>query len=119
MLQVVEEHPAYGYRRIKVELAAAWGVRVNHKRLRRLLSEWDLALRRQVARPQPSGVRRILKEAEGKLNLVSGREFEPVQVLCTEFTEIRYAGGTRKAQTDGGDQSRERLGGRLGGWEKR
>jgi len=98
VLQVVEEHPAYGYRRIKVELAAAWGVRVNHKRLRRLLSEWDLGLRRQVARPRPSGVRKILKEAEGKLNLVRGREFEPFQVLCTDFTEIRYAGGTRKAQ---------------------
>ena len=42
VLQVVEEHPAYGYRRIKVELAAAWAVRVNHKRLRRLPSEWDL-----------------------------------------------------------------------------
>ena len=37
--KVVEEHPAYGYRRIKVELAARYGTVVNHKRLRRLLSE--------------------------------------------------------------------------------
>jgi putative transposase len=54
VFQVVEEHPAYGYRRIKVELAARYGIRVNHKRLRRVLSEWDLALRRRVARPRPS-----------------------------------------------------------------
>jgi len=97
VLEVVEEHPAYGYRRIKVELAVRYGVVVNHKRLRRLLSEWDLALRRRVARPRPSGVRVILKEAEGRLNLVRGLKPEPFQVLCTDFTEIRYAGGTRKA----------------------
>jgi len=97
VLRVVEDHPAYGYRRIKVELEARHGIKVNHKRLRRLLSEWDLALRRQVARPRPSGVRRILKEAEGKLNLIRGWDPGPFQVLCTDFTEVRYAGGTRKA----------------------
>ena len=76
VLEVVEEHPAYGYRRIQAELAAHHGLKVSHKRLRRLLSEWDLALRRKVAKPRPSGVRVILKEAEGKLNLVRGKKFE-------------------------------------------
>jgi putative transposase len=42
-------------------------------------------------------VRVILKEAEGKLNVIRGLKPEPFQVLCTDFTEIRYAGGTRKA----------------------
>ena len=96
VLEVVEEHPAYGYRRIQAELAAHYGLKVNHKRLWRLLSEWDLALRRKVAKPRPSGVRVILKEAEGKLNLVRGKKFEPFEVLCTDFTEIKYANGTRK-----------------------
>ena len=73
VLEVVEEHPAYGYRRIQAELAAHHGLKVNHKKLRRLLSEWDLALRRKVAKPRPSGVRVILKEGEGKLNLVRGK----------------------------------------------
>jgi len=94
---VVEDHPAYGYRRIQAELEARYGERVNHKRLRRLLSEWALALRRRVARSRPSGVRRILKEAKGKLNLIRGWEPEPFQALCTDFTEIKYAGGTKKA----------------------
>ena len=67
--KVVEEHPAYGYRRIKVEFEESCGTVVNHKRLRRCLSEWDLALKRQVARPRPSGVRVILKEAKGKTQL--------------------------------------------------
>jgi transposase len=56
----VGEHPAYGYRlsacnaqagRIKVELEVRHGIVVNHKGLRRCLREWDLALKRQVARP--------------------------------------------------------------------
>jgi len=42
-------------------------------------------------------VRKILKEAEGKLNLIRGWELEPFQVLCTDFTEVKYAGGMRKA----------------------
>jgi len=70
---------------------------VNEKRLRRLLGAWDLALRRQVARPRPSGVRRVLRTGRGKLDLVNGREIAPLQALSTDFTEIRYAGGTRKA----------------------
>ena len=61
---------AYGYRRIKVELEESYGTVVNHKRLRRCLREWDLALKRQVARPRPSGVRVILKE-EGEAQLAT------------------------------------------------
>ena len=49
-----------------------------------------------MAKPRPSGVRVILKEAEGKLNLVRGKKSEPFEVLCTDFTEIKYANGTRK-----------------------
>ncbi|MFZ2349305.1 MAG: DDE-type integrase/transposase/recombinase [Candidatus Bipolaricaulis anaerobius] len=97
VLSVVREHPAYGYRRIQVELRERTGERVNHKRLRRLLGTWDLALPRKVARPWPSGVRQILRTGRGKLDLVQGREMEPLEALSTDFTEIRYAGGTKKA----------------------
>ena len=54
-------------------------------------------MKRRVGQPRPSGVRRTLKEAEGKLTLIRGWEPEPFQVLCTDFTEIKYAGGMRKA----------------------
>jgi len=93
VLSVVRDHPVYGYRRIGVELRERTGVRVNHKRLRRLLGAWDLALSRTVARPKPSGVRRILRTGRGQLDLVHEREMEPLQALSTDFTEIRYAGG--------------------------
>ena len=95
--KVVEEHPAYGYRRIKVELEESYGTVVNHKRLRRCLREWDLALKRQVARPWPSGVRVILKEEKGKLNLPTcyGTE-SPSRLRCCVQTLLRS--GTQGVQ---------------------
>lgn len=96
MVEVIEEHPAYGYRRLLPELWEC-GEEINHKRLRRLLNTWDLSLRRTVARPRPSGVREILAQAEGKLNLVKGWDPEPLEMFSTDFTELVYAGGSKKA----------------------
>ena len=39
--EVVRDHPGYGYRRLKPELEARTGQRINHKRLRRLLREMN------------------------------------------------------------------------------
>ena len=50
--QIAREHPAYGYRRILVELLGSFGLRVNHKRLRRVLNRWELALPRRVSKPR-------------------------------------------------------------------
>jgi len=97
IVEIITANPAYGYRRIKPELEEAVGEVVNDKRLRRLLNEWDLSLRRTVSRPEPSPIRRILSEARGHLNLVRGLDPGPLEVLSTDFTEIRYAGGSRKA----------------------
>jgi putative transposase len=96
VVEVIEEHPAYGYRRLVPELQAR-GEEINHKRLRRLLNEWDLCLMRTVARPRPSGVREILHQGAGKLNLVKGWDPEPLEMLSTDFTEFHYAGGRKKA----------------------
>lgn len=97
LVDVITDHPAYGYRRIKPELEERVGEVINHKRLRRLLNQWDLALRRTVSRPKPSPIRRILSEAAGHLNLVEALDPGPLEVLSTDFTELRYAGGARKA----------------------
>lgn len=96
VVEVVEEHPAYGYRRLLPELEAR-GEALNHKRLRRLLNEWDLSLRRTVSPPRPSGVREILTRGVGQLNLVKGWTPEPLEMLCTDFTEVAYGGGSKKA----------------------
>ncbi len=96
VIEVVEDHPAYGYRRLLPELWSR-GEQINHKRLRRLLNEWDLGLYRTVARPRPSGVREILHQGKGQLNLVKGWEPEPLELFSTDFTELPYAGGSKKA----------------------
>ncbi|WP_423824907.1 IS3 family transposase [Salinibacter ruber] len=72
--EIIQEHPEYGYRRILPELEERTGQRVNHKRLRRLLSEHELALPRQMPKRGPSPVDKILEKASRSLNLVEGRK---------------------------------------------
>jgi len=98
----IRDHPDYGYRRILPELRERSGERVNHKRLRRLLREHELGLPRCLPKAKPSPVREILREASGQLNLVEAylgtdREPEPLSVFSTDFTELSYAVGARKA----------------------
>jgi len=95
--EIIAEHPAYGYRRILPDLEERTGQRVNHKRLRRLLSEHEMALPRQVSKHKPSPIQKILAEASGKLNLLAGRDPGPLEAFSTDFTELSYANGNRKA----------------------
>jgi putative transposase len=95
--EIIGEHPAYGYRRILPELEERTGQRVNHKRLRRLLSERELGLSRHAAKHSPSPVQEILKDAAGDLNLVEGQDPGPLEAFSTDFTELSYSGGNRKA----------------------
>ena len=94
--EIITEHPAYGYRRILPELRERTGLRVNHKRLRRLLNEHDLGLMRCLPASKPSAARQTLFECKGQLNLVNGRAFGPLEAFSTDFTEPPYASG--KAQ---------------------
>ena len=99
---IIRDHPDYGYRRILPELEARSGQTVNHKRLRRLLSEHELGLPRCLPKARPSPVQEILREASGQLNLIeryldTDQEPEPMEILSTDFTELSYAEGARKA----------------------
>jgi len=99
---IIRDHPDYGYRRILPELRERSGETVNHKRLRRLLREHELGLPRCLPKAKPSPVREILREASGQLNLVEAylgtdRAPEPLSVFSTDFTELAYASGQRKA----------------------
>lgn len=102
--QIIREHPDYGYRRILPELRECTGEQINHKRLKRLLSDYELGLPRCLPKHTPSPVRRHLKRAAGSLNLLQGVEADesigvsPFAVLATDFTEVVYDGGRRKAQ---------------------
>ena len=80
-----------------MELAARLGEPVNHKRVKRILRDNHWSLVRQLPRYRPSGVQRILQKRPSELDLVRGRPFGVLQAVSTDFTELPYAAGSRKA----------------------
>jgi putative transposase len=96
--EIARDYPEYGVPRIMPELREAYHVDVNHKVVERLLGTWDLSILRSTHRPRPSCVRKVILEAGERANLVAQmEEIGLFQVVYTDFTEILYAGGHRKA----------------------
>ena len=97
MLDVIRANPGYGYRRILPELHDG-GYGVGEFVLRRILKRWELELLRTIRRPRLSGPRRYLKQGSKGWNLVSKIEDpKPFEVFYTDFTEIWYDRGRKKA----------------------
>lgn len=96
--EIARAHPEYGVPRIMPELRDEYHIDVNHKVVERLLGIWDLSILRSTHRPRPSSVQKAITEAGELANLVAQMaEIDLFQVLYTDFTEILYAGGQRKA----------------------
>ena len=96
--EIARGHPEYGVRRIMPELRDEYHIGVNHKVVERLLGMWDLAILRSTHRPRPSAVRKVIIEAGERANLVAQMDkIELFQVVYTDFTEILYADGRRRA----------------------
>ena len=97
--EIARGHPEYGYRRATVELRAR-GHRVNRKVVQRLHGLWDLPLLRGTKRPKPSGIRQAIQAAGRRVDRrPRGRErIAPFKLLYTDFTELVYASGRKKAQ---------------------
>jgi transposase InsO family protein len=95
---IARQHPEYGYRRTTTELHENYREHVNHKVVQRLHRIWGLALLKTTHIPKPSGIRKIIVAAGDRINLLAQLdEVEPLDVLHTDFTELRFAGGTQKA----------------------
>ena len=96
---IAREHPGYGWPRVTMELRETYGHRINHKVVQRLLKLWDLQIVRLARRPKPGSIRQAIKTAGERANLVAQLdEIGLFQVVYTDFTELRFAGGSRKAQ---------------------
>jgi len=96
--EIARNHPEYGVPRIMPELRDVYHIDVNHKVVERLLGTWDLSILRSTHRPRPSSVQRAITEAGGLANLVAKMEkITLFQVVYTDFTELVYADGHRKA----------------------
>jgi putative transposase len=95
---ILRDHPSYGIPRITPELADRYGRQINHKVIQELLHLWDLSMLRSAKRPRPSSIRQAILAAGDKANLVKGMtQIGLFAVSYTDFTEIRYADGSRKA----------------------
>jgi putative transposase len=96
--EIVRAHPEYGVPRIMPELRDEHHIDVNHKVVERLLGMWDLSILRRTHRPRPNCVQKVITEAGELANLVVQMdEIGLFQVVYTDFTEILYADGDRKA----------------------
>jgi putative transposase len=95
---VLRDHPSYGIPRITPELSDRYGSRINHKVIQELLHLWDLSMLRKAKKPRPSSIRQAILAAGDKANLVKGMiQIGLFEVSYTDFTEIPYANGYRKA----------------------
>jgi|TARA_Y100000310_G_C20510740_1_gene728710 putative transposase len=95
---VAQKHPDYGYRRTTKELRETYDRVINHKVIERLHQLWDLALLRRTRVPRPNGIRQIILSAGNQVNLVAQlNSIDLFQVSYTDFTELRYADGAKRA----------------------
>jgi transposase InsO family protein len=96
--EIARQHPEYGWPRVTVELRETYGHRVNHKVVQRLLNLGDLRLIRSTHRPKPSKIRQAIQAAGDRANLVAHlSEIGLFQVMYTDFTELPFANGSRRA----------------------
>lgn len=89
--KVIGDNTAYGYRRIQDALKNERGQVINHKPLRKLLHDWNLALKRNIRPRKPSGIEAILKEMGPQANILATltkEEIEPFTLFQTDFTAI-------------------------------
>lgn len=97
--RIIRENPAYGIPRITRELHETYGEHVNHKVIQRLLKIWELSLLRNVQPAAPSHVQQAIAVGGDQVNMVAQMEqIGLFEVAYTDFTELVYANGTRKAQ---------------------
>ena len=96
--EIARRHTEYGYRRTTTELHETYREHVNHKVVQRLHQLWGLALLRTTRAPKPSGIRQVIVAAGTRVNVLAQiKDIKPLDALHTDFTELRYAGGTQKA----------------------
>jgi len=100
IVAVIETHPAYGYRRLILELKKK-GVVINHKRLLLLLKSWGISLKRKIVKKTKSGIEAILSFLGSRVNAIKRLPEEELKklgrVVYADFSEILYNNGKNKA----------------------
>jgi len=95
--QIVEEHPEYGGRKIKAELEEEYGHKHGRELIYELLRMFGLKREQNARKTAKSGYRKAIEEAGDQANLVDQlEEITLFDVVYTDFTNLPYAGGSRK-----------------------
>jgi len=94
---IIEENPAYGWRRIKACLEKEYGIVINHKLLLKLLKFWGLSLNRKVREKNKGWVRVVLDFLDKRANLLwkllrDGILIKCFRVIVSDVTELYYSG---------------------------
>lgn len=96
--RIINENPAFGYRRIKKALEDNYGEVINHKALLKILRAWGLQLKRRIRAPRKSWMTKILDFLQIRANLVWKLAKEKMitrcfQVIVSDVTELYYREG--------------------------
>ena len=81
IITTIRHHPDYGYRRIKEDIKARTGIVVNHKRLRKLLSTYELDLPRHLPKRGKNPVLKLISQVGQDANLVHCKNPRPLGVV--------------------------------------
>lgn len=98
LIKIVTKNPAYGYRRIQLELKKGKEpVIINHKPLKKLLKLWGLSVLRRIKGRKKSGIEKILEFLGEKVNLLRRlkKRISLFELFYTDFTRLVYKGGER------------------------
>lgn len=100
---IVKENSAYGYKRAATELKEKYGHQINKKVVLKLMRNQNLQLLRKARKPKPSFIAQSLLRLGNKMNLVALKQAKEetiglFEISYTDFTELIYCQGQRKAQ---------------------
>jgi putative transposase len=97
IVRIIKLNPGYGLRRIQSSLTEQFPQQVNHKRLRRVLGTYHLGLMRCLPASNPPATQKLIGAAGTASDLVKGRSFPVLEAFSTDFSELVYAQGQKKA----------------------
>jgi putative transposase len=96
--EIARNYPAYGSRCTREELAETYGYEHSSELIRRLHQRWHLRILHNTRRSAPSQVRQAITQAGERVNMVAQLDgIGLFEILHTDFTELRFANGSRKA----------------------
>jgi putative transposase len=100
--QTLNNNASYGYRRAHSELTDGFGHSIGKETVRVLMKDMALQMAKRLPKPRLGPIRKIINEAGDRVNRLAQLEaIRPIEVGeagVTDFTEIVYDNGTKKAQ---------------------